>query len=162
MYRAYWSSKTTRANRKSVEILMVGFRYLRYVKPAYDNFVRPSSSHADIVSHLVTSYHLGRSLLHKLSLRQIVPGKDNSVAIELISTHIRRQLKERSNHFRKKMAAKLQPSLSRGPPKRMSDEELGLIILPQTPQLQVRTSWLRVVGSFSAVLLIDQYVYRSM
>jgi hypothetical protein len=26
-------------------------RYLRYVKPSYDNFVRPSASHADIVNY---------------------------------------------------------------------------------------------------------------
>lgn len=72
-------------------------------------------------------------------LQQIVPGQDNSVAIELISTHIRRQLKERTHHFRKKMAAKLQPSISRGPRKQLSDEELGLIVLDQTHQLKVCT-----------------------
>ncbi|EIM91258.1 armadillo/beta-catenin/plakoglobin [Stereum hirsutum FP-91666 SS1] len=89
-------------------------QYLRYVKPSFDNFVQPSSSHADI----------------------IVPGQDNSVAIELIATHIRRQLKERTHHFRKKMAAKLQPSISRGPRKQLSDEDLGLIVLEQTHQLR--------------------------
>ena len=34
------------------------FRYLRYVKPSYDNFVRPSSSHADIVRRHMPIYHL--------------------------------------------------------------------------------------------------------
>ncbi|KAI0322588.1 armadillo/beta-catenin/plakoglobin [Amylostereum chailletii] len=79
-------------------------QYLRYVKPAYDHFVQPSSRYADI----------------------IVPGKDNSVAIELISTHIKRQLDQRSRHFRRKMAASLKRSLSRGPPRELTVEELGL------------------------------------
>ncbi|KAJ7066975.1 armadillo/beta-catenin/plakoglobin [Mycena amicta] len=57
-------------------------QYLRFVKPAYDNFVLPSQRHADI----------------------IVPGSNNQVAIELICTHIRRKLHERANHFRPKMA----------------------------------------------------------
>lgn len=62
------------------------------------------------------------------------------MAIELIATHIRRQLKERTHHFRKKMAAKLQPSISRGPRKQLSDEDLGLIVLEQTHQLRVSTA----------------------
>ncbi|ETW83025.1 hypothetical protein HETIRDRAFT_157190 [Heterobasidion irregulare TC 32-1] len=88
-------------------------QYLRYVKPSYDHFVGPSSSHADI----------------------IVPGKDNSVAIELISTHIRRQLEQRTRHFRRKMAS-MQRSISRGPPRPLTNEELGMVVLPQTPQLK--------------------------
>jgi len=90
-------------------------QYLRYVKPSYDNFVLPSSRHADI----------------------IVPGKDNAVAIELISTHIRRQLERRSRHFRPKMAVplslNLKPSLSWGP---LTTSDLGLTVLEQTPQLK--------------------------
>ncbi|THH20741.1 hypothetical protein EW146_g696 [Bondarzewia mesenterica] len=89
-------------------------QYLRYVKPSYDNFVGPSSRYADI----------------------IVPGKDNSVAIELISTHIRRQLEKRSRHFRRKMTVSLQRSLSRGPPRPLTNEELGLTVLDQSPQLK--------------------------
>lgn len=89
-------------------------QYLRYVKPAYDNFVLPSSRYADI----------------------IVPGHDNTVAIELISTHIRRQLDQRSRHFRRKMAASLKRSISRGPPRPLTNEELGLTVLDQTPQLR--------------------------
>lgn len=69
------------------------------------------------------------------------------MAIELISTHIRRQLKERTHHFRKKMAAKLQPSISRGPRKQLPDEELGLIVLEQTPQLSVSTASFKAIGS---------------
>jgi hypothetical protein len=33
-------------------------RYLRYVKPSYDNFVRPTSSHADIVSSMLSNSRL--------------------------------------------------------------------------------------------------------
>ncbi|TFY83281.1 hypothetical protein EWM64_g719 [Hericium alpestre] len=89
-------------------------QYLRYVKPSFDNFVGPTARHADI----------------------IVPGKDNSVAIELISTHIRRQLEKRTRHFRRKLAANLTRSLSRGPPRPATNEELGLILLDQTRQLK--------------------------
>ncbi|KAH8994883.1 armadillo/beta-catenin/plakoglobin [Lactarius akahatsu] len=89
-------------------------QYLRYVKPSYDNFVLPSSRYADI----------------------IVPGQDNAVAIELISTHIRRQLEQRSRHFRRKMAESLKRSLSKGPPRELTIEELGLTVLEQTPQLK--------------------------
>ncbi|KAF8269548.1 uridine kinase family-domain-containing protein [Lactarius quietus] len=90
-------------------------QYLRYVKPSFDNFVLPSSRHADI----------------------IVPGKDNAVAIELISTHIRRQLEQRSRHFRRKMAETLKRSMSKGPSKELTIEDLGLTVLDQTPQLKV-------------------------
>jgi len=31
-------------------------RYLRFVKPSYDNFVRPTASYADIVSYLFTQH----------------------------------------------------------------------------------------------------------
>ncbi|KAJ7593148.1 armadillo/beta-catenin/plakoglobin [Mycena floridula] len=62
-------------------------QYLRYVKPAYDNFVRPTAKYADI----------------------IVPGSNNSVAIELITTHIRRKLADRSNQFRDKMCLPANP-----------------------------------------------------
>ncbi|KAJ7650221.1 armadillo/beta-catenin/plakoglobin [Roridomyces roridus] len=85
-------------------------QYLRYVKPAYDNFVLPSQRHADI----------------------IVPGSNNAVAIDIISTHIRRQLQERSNSFRPKMAMPhLFPSISG-----KTVQDLNLTVLPQTPQLQ--------------------------
>lgn len=87
-------------------------QYLRYVKPAFDNFVLPTARHADIV----------------------VPGSNNSVAIDLITTHIRRQMAERAIHFRKLMFS--QPiecclSASDGNP-----VSKNLIVLPQTPQLK--------------------------
>jgi len=81
------------------------------VKPAYDNYVLPSQRHADI----------------------IVPGSNNTVAIDLICTHIRRKLMERSTHFRQKMAVPhlyTSPSGTAIPECKL--EDLGLTILPQT------------------------------
>ncbi|TXT09214.1 hypothetical protein VHUM_02688 [Vanrija humicola] len=53
-------------------------QYLRFVKSSYDNFVQPSSKYADI----------------------IVPGYNNETAIELLITHVKRQLKTRALRFR--------------------------------------------------------------
>ncbi|KAF5327151.1 hypothetical protein D9619_004898 [Psilocybe cf. subviscida] len=93
-------------------------QYLRYVKPSYDNFVRPSATHADI----------------------IVPGSNNEVAVDLICTHIQRQLAERSSQFRQKIAAPHRylssPTGTRTPPDSTTVEELNLTILPTTPQMQ--------------------------
>ncbi|KAJ7170713.1 armadillo/beta-catenin/plakoglobin [Mycena crocata] len=90
-------------------------QYLRYVKPAYDNYVLPSQRHADI----------------------IVPGSNNTVAIDLICTHIRRKLLERSNHFRQKMAIPhlyTSPSGTAIPECKL--EDLDLTVLPRTRQLE--------------------------
>ncbi|KAF8349144.1 armadillo/beta-catenin/plakoglobin [Amanita rubescens] len=91
-------------------------QYLRFVKPSYDNFVRPTASHADI----------------------IVPGHNNRVAIDLICTHVRRQLQERSNKFREKMAIPhlYLPSRSGSPMPGNKLEDLDLTVHPQTPQMQ--------------------------
>jgi len=105
-------ARDTKERGRSVDGILE--QYLRYVKPSFDNFVLPSSRHADI----------------------IVPGKDNAVAIELISTHIQRQLERRSRHFRRKMAESLKRSMSKGPPRESTIEELGLTVLDQTPQLK--------------------------
>ncbi|OCH86072.1 armadillo/beta-catenin/plakoglobin [Obba rivulosa] len=86
-------------------------QYLRYVKPSYDNFVLPTSKYANI----------------------IVPGSDNNVAIELISTHIRRQLNERATRLRQHLV---------GPRDLISQSAIpleahsNLALLPQTPQLK--------------------------
>lgn len=108
-------------------------RYLRFVKPSYDNFVRPTATYADIVC-LFRVYHWTRNWE-----AQIVPGSNNTVAIELISAHIRRQLQQRANQFRQKLAI---PHLylngrsgASTPESRL--EDLDLQVLPQTPQLQV-------------------------
>jgi hypothetical protein len=66
---------------------------------------------------------------------QIVPGNDNSVAIELISTHVRRQLKERSNRFRQRLA--VPPICDRLSNPKGGFGSLRLTVLPQTPQLKV-------------------------
>ena len=66
---------------------------------------------------------------------QIVPGADNTVAIELITTHIHRKLGDRSRP--------LTQSLARYGPKDLSPVDVrdqyfsSLTILPETPQLQV-------------------------
>ncbi|KAK7033152.1 Armadillo/beta-catenin/plakoglobin [Favolaschia claudopus] len=97
-------------------------QYLRYVKPAYDNYVLPSQRYADI----------------------IVPGSHNQVAIDLIGTHIRRKLHERTNAFRHKMAI---PHLYTSPSGTVVPEckleDLNLSILPQTRQLQGISTILR-------------------
>ncbi|KAF9533822.1 armadillo/beta-catenin/plakoglobin [Crepidotus variabilis] len=90
-------------------------QYLRYVKPSYDNFVRPTSKYADI----------------------IVPGSNNSVAIDLICTHIRQKFDERTNKFRPKIAIPhLHFTSLSGTSTLESVEDLDLTILPQTPQIQ--------------------------
>lgn len=104
---------------------------MRYVKPAYDNFVGPTSRHADIVSasRILEGYSKAKGSL------QIVPGSDNSVAIELISTHIRRQLNDRAQQFRQEMAHT--PAIERLSFFEDDSDIPGVILLPQTPQLKV-------------------------
>lgn len=87
-------------------------QYLRYVKPAFDSFVHPTARYADIV----------------------VPGSDNSVAIELLSTHIRRQMNERARHFRKNITYRpVDECLDSG---NGTHGDSTLVLLPQTPQLK--------------------------
>ncbi|KAG8688377.1 Uridine kinase, partial [Ceratobasidium sp. 423] len=89
-------------------------QYLRFVKPAYDHFVAPTARYADI----------------------IVPGVRNSVAIDLITTHVRKKLSERTFQFRDKLARS--DSLVHIPdsPTAVADTTCNLIVLPQTPQLR--------------------------
>ncbi|KAI0710271.1 armadillo/beta-catenin/plakoglobin [Earliella scabrosa] len=87
-------------------------QYLRFVKPAYDNFVQPTSRYANI----------------------IVPGSDNTVAIELIATHIRRKIEDHKRYLRKSLARIGPRDLSPGD---LKDQQFpNLTVLPQTPQLQ--------------------------
>ncbi|KAL7337475.1 armadillo beta-catenin plakoglobin [Rhodotorula toruloides] len=53
-------------------------QYLRFVKPALDNFIQPTNRFADI----------------------IVPGHNNERSIDLIVSHVQRQLAERKRQFR--------------------------------------------------------------
>ena len=74
---------------------------------------------------------------------QIVPGFENHVAIDLISTHIRRQLHDRSKRFRDRMVSIL-PSISHNAAPLEDDiKRLRLYVLSQTPQLKVRNDMTR-------------------
>ncbi|KAL7413389.1 armadillo/beta-catenin/plakoglobin [Mrakia frigida] len=91
-------------------------QYLRFVKPSYDNFVQPSSKFADI----------------------IVPGAQNNVAVELIVTHIRRQLSDRSLRFRSQLS-----TASPGTNTPSSSSPPNLVRLEQTSGLSVLVTFLR-------------------
>ena len=68
---------------------------------------------------------------------QIVPGHDNSVAIEIIVTHVQKMLKERSVKFRERMAraARLMHDVDDVQvAKPLTDK---VTILPSTSQLKV-------------------------
>lgn len=73
---------------------------------------------------------------------QIVPGSDNSVAIDLICTHIRRQLKGRKNRLRDQMALagprSRVASANNSPLIPIQDHFPNLIVTPETPQLKVQ------------------------
>ncbi|KAG9047342.1 Uridine kinase [Tulasnella sp. UAMH 9824] len=95
-------------------------QYLRFVKPSYDNFVYPSSKYADI----------------------IVPGHDNGMAIELIVTHVKKMLQERSVSFRQRMARADAMIPKAVDPK--ADQLLeGITVIPETPQLKGVLTMLR-------------------
>ncbi|KLT40937.1 uridine kinase [Cutaneotrichosporon oleaginosum] len=81
-------------------------QYLRFVKSSYDNFVQPSSKYADI----------------------IVPGHHNDTAIELLVTHLQRQLDARSLRFRRELV-----ELDSTAP--TPSEVVNVQLVPQTNQL---------------------------
>ncbi|WRT68654.1 uridine kinase [Kwoniella shivajii] len=93
-------------------------QYLRFVKSSYDNFVQPSSRYADI----------------------IVPGSSNQLAIELLVTHVKRQLDTRSLRFRRMLAeeggeqSKAQ-ARSRASTLVNENNERNVVLLEQTNQL---------------------------
>ncbi|KAG9018045.1 hypothetical protein FRB90_012548 [Tulasnella sp. 427] len=88
-------------------------QYLGFVKPSYDNFVYPSSKYADI----------------------IVPGHDNTMAIELIVTHVKKMLQERSVSFRQRMARADAMIPKTVDPK--ADQLLeGITVVPESPQVK--------------------------
>ncbi|ORZ38393.1 uracil phosphoribosyltransferase-domain-containing protein [Catenaria anguillulae PL171] len=64
-------------------------QYHKFVKPAYDNFIGPTIRHADVI---------------------IPRGKENLVAIDLITKHIIRQLDERGQSFRHLLAKQNYPA----------------------------------------------------
>lgn len=111
------------------------------------------------LQHTPTSY-VDLALIPNLSIystSKIVPGSNNTVAIDLICTHIRRKFQERTNQFRQKMAIPHRYLTTRSgastPESRL--EDLDLNVLPQTPQLQVSTQVLRDL----CVLTLSQRVY---
>ncbi|KAF8322524.1 PRTase-like protein [Clavulina sp. PMI_390] len=104
-------------------------QYLRFVKPSYDSFVQPTSRFADI----------------------IVPGNDNHMAIDLITTHIRKMLNERSVAFRKGMADSQRRLMSIAPP----SVDRMLTILPQTPQIKGMMTVLRDVTTPKADFIFN-------
>lgn len=53
-------------------------QYLRFVKPAFDNFIQPTNRFADL----------------------IVPGANNERSVDMIVSHVRRQLSERRRELR--------------------------------------------------------------
>ncbi|GAA97909.1 uncharacterized protein L969DRAFT_25645 [Mixia osmundae IAM 14324] len=95
-------------------------QYLQFVKPSYDNFIQPTAKHADI----------------------IVPGQSNSVAIDLITTHIRRQLDERSMRLRPTLGRTL-PSPAKERKRFLEDLPSNVIVMSQTPQLRGVHTYLR-------------------
>lgn len=109
-------------------------QYLRFVKSSYDNFVQPSSRHADIVSYVSGPTFLAASR-HKADSGQIVPGSSNQLAIELLVTHVKRQLDSRSLRFRRILAD--MEDREGGTNKRKAAEQDGLVLLEQTNQLLV-------------------------
>lgn len=75
-------------------------------------------------------------------MSQIVPGSDNNVAIDLITTHIRRQLESRTQAFREKkiwsqISEDVMPKLHYIPAEKAGDNDLKIHVLEQTPQLKV-------------------------
>ncbi|EJU04632.1 armadillo/beta-catenin/plakoglobin [Dacryopinax primogenitus] len=87
-------------------------QYLRFVKPAFDNFVGPSAKYADV----------------------IIPGAANTVAIDLVVNHIRRKLAERHASFRSELS-RAQPAIEQGWDAEVSKWP-GVVLLRQTPQLK--------------------------
>ncbi|KAK8854574.1 uridine kinase [Kwoniella newhampshirensis] len=88
-------------------------QYLRFVKSSYDNFVQPSSRYADI----------------------IVPGSSNQLAIELLVTHVKRQLDTRSLRFRKMLAQMGDDEAEVQSSKGEEHSDKQVVLLEQTNQL---------------------------
>lgn len=74
---------------------------------------------------------------HRCILK-IVPGSNNTVAIELICTHIRRQLKNRYVHLRPRIARGLTAFQPGTKPSARGMKWLNITLLEKTPQLHVR------------------------
>ncbi|BGP56469.1 Uridine kinase [Rhodotorula sphaerocarpa] len=75
-------------------------QYLRFVKPAFDNFIQPTNRFADI----------------------IVPGANNERSVDMIVSHVRRQLSNRKRELRGELYKETAPG--------------GPSSLPATPSLE--------------------------
>jgi uridine kinase len=100
-------------------------QYLRFVKPSYDSFVLPTAKHADV----------------------IIPGLNNENSLELIVSHIRRQLEERKQHLRSELYKEVAASSEGEGDSRPSNESSGtvlprsVVVLEQTVQVKVRLAF---------------------
>lgn len=88
-------------------------QYLRFVKPALDNFIQPTNRFADI----------------------IVPGHNNERSIDLIVSHVQRQLAERKRQFRgelyKETVSNGTGSVPPTPSVEKSEAESGLALIKE-------------------------------
>jgi len=113
----------------------------RFVKPSYDNFVQPSSKFADII--VPGAQNNGEfsppSFLNSLATKaDLFVLFSSSVAVELIVTHIRRQLSDRSLRFRSQLS-----TASPGTNTPTSSSPPNLVLLEQTSGLSVLVTFLR-------------------
>jgi uridine kinase len=90
-------------------------QYTKFVKPSFDQWIRPTMRNADVI---------------------IPRGADNLVAIEVLSKHIARQLYDRGFTIRSKLARMNQLASSREVP-------TAVEVMPQTSQLILIHSMLR-------------------
>lgn len=92
-----------------------------------------------------------------------MPGSNNTVAIDLICTHIRQKLQERSNMFRQKIAIphRYLPSSSGAstPESRCEDLDLNLTVHPQTNQLKVCLKKSSPRGPSILIYLVSQGIF---
>lgn len=100
-------------------------RYLRFVKPSFDDHIQPTSRYADI----------------------LVPGQRNEKSIDLITGHIRRQLDERKMELRGELFSDTQGGGAEGD----GGAEEG-VRLPETVTLLKQGSQLRVSAEWSCHL----------
>ena len=152
-------------------------QYLRFVKSSYDNFVQPSSRHADIVrlstSSCFSSAHLldlcqGEEDNYNGTNAQIVPGSSNNLAIDLLVSHVKRQLDSRSLRFRKLLAnmEDQEPMTTRQHRLSQGQESENVYLLEQTNQLKVGlplslASWSMAMGGVQRAACLKRQQCRA-
>ena len=86
------------------------------------------------------------------------------MAIDLISTHIQKQLKERSHNLRGKIAVPhryISSPSGASSPENILDSELDLDIMKSTPQLSVIFIILRIPASTNRNFYVTGHLYHS-